>query len=248
MQQLLKKSSLVIAILSALCSEQAFSLMTTFDPQNFARALEILKTAKAQIEETKRAQEELVGTKRLIGNYKTEAQNFKNELLSWRTYYDKLDLLDPEHFSAMRWLGFERMGPQNHAPNAFKLLDDKLFGTNSDIKREDYTDVMQHRHYEREQIARNALLTGIVVAEKNKSNLNESKRRMVSATDKSIQASDLISLLKIQNELLSVMASELMQQRELQAQMLEFMTAHAANQYGTSRNEKPQKSTFKSSF
>jgi len=219
------------------------------DPLSYARAFEILKAAKTQIEETKRVQEELAGTKRLIGNFKEEAQNLRGELLNWRTYYDKIDTLDANEFSAMSWLGLDRTIPARNAPEAFRLIDDKLFKTNSpEIKREDYTDTMNTLKYEREKLARKSIVTGIVVAEKSKSNLNESKKKIIMATDKSIGASDLISVMKTQNEILGVIASELVQSRELQAQMLEFMTAHSANMYGTGRNDPPKKETFKSSF
>ena len=219
------------------------------DPLSYARALEILKAAKTQIEETKRVQEELAGTKRLIGNFREEAQNLRGELLNWRTYYDKIDTVDTNEFSAMNWLGLDRMMPTNNAPEAFRLIDDKLFKTNSpEIKREEYTDTMNTLKYEREKLARKSIVTGIVVAEKSKSNLSESKKKIIMATDKSIGASDLISLMKTQNEMLGVIASELVQSRELQAQMLEFMTAHSANLYGTGRNDPPKKESFKSSF
>ena len=219
------------------------------DPLSFARALEILKAAKMQIDETKRVQEEIAGTKRLIGNFREQAQDLRGELLNWRRYYDKIDTLDANEFSAMNWLGLDRTISTSNAPEAFRLIDDKLFRTNSlEIKREDYTDTMNTLKYEREKLARKSIVTGIVVAEKSKSNLSESKKKIIMITDKSIGASDLISLMKAQNEMLGVIASELVQSRELQAQMLEFMTAHSANLYGTGRNDLPKKESFNSSF
>lgn len=240
---------LMTTILCFIVESGVCGVLSTHDPLNYARALEILKAAKTQIEETRQLKEEISGTKRIIGNFREEAQNFKSEMLNWRTYYDKIDTLDANEFSAMNWLGLNRAAPISNPPEAFRLVDDKLFRTNGpQIKREEYTDVMNLMKYEREKVARNSIVTGIVVAEKSKSNLSDSKKKIVMVTDKSIGASDLISVMKAQNEMLGVIASELVQSRELQAQMLEFMTAHSANMYGTGRNDPPKKHTFKSSF
>ena len=241
--------TLIIIFLCLTTKTGVCGVGTIHDPLSYARAFEILKAAKVQIDETKRVQEELAGTKRLIGNFREEAQNLRGEMLNWRTYYDKIDTLDANEFSAMSWLGLDRAIPTSNAPEAFRLIDDKLFKTNSpEIRREDYTDTMNTLKYEREKLARKSIVTGIVIAEKSKSNLSDSKRKIIAATDKSIGASDLISIMKTQNEILGVIASELVQSRELQAQMLEFMTAHSANSYGTGRNEPPKKDTFRSSF
>lgn len=247
---MIRKSIQYLMLVGLILSNQAFCVGgMVHDPTNYARAFEILKAAKQQIEETKRVQEELLSTKNLIGNFKQEASELRNEFLNWRTYYDKIDTLDANDFSLMSWLGLDRFHPKNNAPEAFRLVDDKLFRSHaSQVDKENYNDVINRMQYEREKVARNSIVTGIVVAEKSKSNLGESKKKIVSATDKSINGSDLTTILKAQNELLGVIASELIQQRELQAQMLEFMTAHASNQYGTSKNEPPKKSTFKSSF
>jgi anion-transporting ArsA/GET3 family ATPase len=212
------------------------SFGTTFhDPLNYARALEILKTAKAQFEEIKRmyselgrVHDELANTKRLIGNFPQGAENIMHELSNWRTYYDQIDTLDVDHFSAMDWLKLDDRLPSSNPVHAFNTVKVKLF--------EGKTEQME---FDRQQLSRNSITSGIVVAEANKNSLAEAKKKIVATTDSSIKANDLLSAIKDQNKMLGVIASEMVQTRTIQAQQLELLAAFFSQFEGTGNLTEP---------
>ena len=205
--------------------------VTSHDPLNYARAFEILKTAKAQFEEMKRVYDELSNTKRLIGNFQQEAESIMNELTNWRTYYDKIDTLDADNFSAMDWLRIDNRLPIANSVQAFDAIKIKLFNNKS-----------EQMEFDRQQMVRNSIVSGIVVSEANKKNLSESKKKIIATTDSSLGASDLLSAIKNQNKLLGIIASEMVQSRAIQAQQLELLSSFFSQFEGTGNLIAPSRS------
>jgi hypothetical protein len=150
----------------------------------------------------------------------------------------------------MSWMGLDRAAPSSHAPEAFRMIDDKLFGTNINVEENSdvYRDKVNLMSYDREQMARNTIITGILASEKSKNNLGTTKKKIINVTNKSLNADSLISVAQAQNEMLGIIAAELVQQRELQSQILELLTSHTALSHGMGRNEKPEKHKSKSVF
>ena len=241
------KNKMIVAVALMLTATAAYSVQPMHDAPSFARALEILKEAKKQVQgvmELKRQAEE---TNSRIGDLKNQAKNLGQELKHWQTYYDKIDTLDANDFSILNGLGLNK-DSLSRPQNTFSLIDNKLFKINPTASREEHSNAIHQMVHEREKIARSSLVTSLVLAEKNKSDVEGSKRKIVEVTAKSLNSQDLSSLIQAQTDMLAIVASELVMQRQLQAQILEFMSAHASNQYGTGRNDAPQKSNFKSSF
>jgi hypothetical protein len=207
------------------------SLAVTYhDPLSYSRAFEILKTAKSQFEEMKRVRDELASTKRLIGNFQQEAENIKSELTNWRNYYDKIDNLDLDNFSAMNWLNLDNRLAINNSVQAFNEIKLKLFEHKS-----------EQIEFARQHLVRNSIIAGVVTAEANKKSLSDAKNKIIITTNASLADHDLLSAIKNQNKLLGVIASEMVQSRAIQAQQLELLAAFFAQFEGTGRLTEPNK-------
>jgi hypothetical protein len=198
------------------------------DPLNYARAFEILKTAKSQFEEMKRVHDELASTKRLIGNFQQEVGQVKDELTNWRTYYDRIDTLDPEQFSAIKWL---RLDDRLPIVNSLQALED--------VKRKLFDNKSEQMEFDRQQMARNAIASGIVTSGSSKKSLGESKKKIIAVTDSALETADLLSAIKNQNKLLGIIASEMVQNRTIQAQQLELLAAFFSQFEGTGQLSDP---------
>jgi hypothetical protein len=207
--------------------------VTVFDPQNLAKSVEILKAAKSQFEQMKRVHAELSSAKKLLGDFSEDAQNKIAELTNWRNYYDYIDLLDVDQISAANFLGVDGKLPLNNTLDTFNAIQTKLFNNKA-----------EQMEFTRQQLARNAIVSGVVVSETNKKNLGETKKKIKTLTNNAIQASDLLSAIKNQNKLLSIIASELVQSRTIQAQQLELLAAFLSQLEGTGNLTVP-KATMK---
>lgn len=200
------------------------------DHLNYARAFEILKTAKSQFEEMKRVHDELSNTKRLIGTFQQETESIMNELTNWRTYYDKIDTLDADNFSAMTWLRLDNRLPIANSVQAFNDVKIKLFDNKS-----------EQMEFDRQQLARNSIVSGIIVSEANKKKLSEAKKKIIATSDSSLGSSDLLSAIKNQNKLLGIIAGEMVQSRAIQAQQLELLSSFFLQLEGTGKLIEPSR-------
>ncbi len=200
------------------------------DHLNYARAFEILKTAKSQFEEMKRVHDELSNTKRLIGTFQQETESIMNELTNWHTYYDKIDTLDADNFSAMTWLRLDNRLPIANSVQAFNDVKIKLFDNKS-----------EQMEFDRQQLARNSIVSGIIVSEANKKKLSEAKKKIIATSDSSLGSSDLLSAIKNQNKLLGIIASEMVQSRAIQAQQLELLSSFFLQLEGTGKLIEPSR-------
>ena len=200
------------------------------DHLNYARAFEILKTAKSQFEEMKRVHDELSNTKRLIGTFQQETESIMNELTNWHTYYDKIDTLDADNFSAMTWLRLDNRLPIANSVQAFNDVKIKLFDNKS-----------EQMEFDRQQLARNSIVSGIIVSEANKKKLTEAKKKIIATSDSSLGSSDLLSAIKNQNKLLGIIAGEMVQSRAIQAQQLELLSSFFLQLEGTGKLIEPSR-------
>lgn len=200
------------------------------DHLNYVRAFEILKTAKSQFEEMKRVHDELSNTKRLIGTFQQETESIMNELTNWHTYYDKIDTLDADNFSAMTWLRLDNRLPIANSVQAFNDVKIKLFDNKS-----------EQMEFDRQQLARNSIVSGIIVSEANKKKLSEAKKKIIATSDSSLGSSDLLSAIKNQNKLLGIIAGEMVQSRAIQAQQLELLSSFFLQLEGTGKLIEPSR-------
>jgi conjugal transfer/entry exclusion protein len=219
-------------------------VLTTYDPTTVIEVGKVLQETKKQVEQLKNVKKELEQTKSILGNFTGDAQSLKNSLLSWETYYDKIDYLDADSFSAFKWLGVDKLHPENYASDIFgyassfnskQALEDVKHQILDDEK---YPEEMQYR---RQELAHNSMASSIVVSNESKNNIAGAKKKLTDAMTKSIGASDLLNTLKAQNELLSVIASEAIQQREIQAQQLEMLASFFVRFEGSSKLTEPAK-------
>jgi hypothetical protein len=220
------------------------TLGSVHDPISYAELVKVLQETKNHIEETRRVHGELVQSKAIMGSFKEDKQILTNSLLNWETYYDKIDDLDPEHFSAFKWLGVDKLHPENYASDTFgyassfnskKALDDVKYQMFDD---EQHPERMQYR---RQDFARNSMATSVVVSNESKANIAGAKKKLSDATTKSVTASSSAEAMKSHNELLSIAVAELIQLRELQAQQLELLSSFFARFEGTSKIHDPSK-------
>ena len=197
----------------------------TSDPQTHAllklNKVEIIKNlqeAKKHTDQFIAIRKEMEGVKDAIGYFKGNVEGVKNELSSWKNYYDKIDAMDADNFSAFSWLGLDTINPGGYTPNttdAFNNVKNKLF------KNKD----SEQMEYDRQQIARNSISTGIVVSNENKSTLSDTKEKIYKTTEQSLNSVDVYDATIAQNKLLAIIASELTRLRELSAQQLEMQAS-----------------------
>lgn len=220
------------------------TLGSVHDPISYAELVKVLQETKNHIEETRRVHGELVQTKAIMGSFKEDGASLKNSLLNWQTYWDKIDDLDPEHFSAFKWLGVDKLHPENYASDTFgyassfnsrKALDDVKYQMFDDDKNP------AQMQYRRQDFARNSMATSVVVSNESKANIAGAKKKLSDATAKSVTASSSAEAMKSHNELLSIAVAELIQLRELQAQQLELLSSFFARFEGTSRINDPSR-------
>ena len=237
-------------IFSLIYGSSAFAVGATMhDPLSYERAFDILKTAKENVEAAKHMHEELKRTKAILGNFKEDGLNLREELTDWRNYYDNIDTLNADNFSAFRWLGVDKLHPDAYAPNTSGLLG-KNFNSQQafeDVKFQMFDDEKhpEELKYRRQELSQNSMATSVVISNESKKSLIDSKKKIMSLSDESISASDLLSAMKAQNKLLGVIASEMVQQRELQAQQLELIASFFAKFEGTGKLSDPAKRIHK---
>jgi len=220
------------------------NLGSVHDPISYAELVKVLQETKKHIEETKRVHGELAQAKAIMGSFKEDKQSLANSLLNWETYYDKIDDLDPEHFSAFKWLGVDKLHPENYASDTFgyassfnskKALDD--------VKTQMFEDDKNpaQMQYRRQELARNSMATSVVVSNESKANIAGAKKKLSDATTKAVTASSSADAMKSHNELLSILVAEVIQLREIQSQELELLSSFFARFEGTSRINDPSK-------
>ena len=214
------------------------------DPISYAELVKVLQETKNHIAETRRVHAELAQAKAIMGSFKEEKQSLTNSLRNWQTYYDKIDDLDPEHFSAFKWLGVDKLHPENYASDTFGYASSfdnkKAF---DDVK---YQMLDDERHpedmkYRRQELVRNSMATSVVVSNESKANIAGAKKKLSDATTKSVNAASSADAMKSHNELLSIAVAELIQLRELQAQQLELLSSFFVNFQGTGKLTDPSK-------
>ena len=196
-----------------------------------------LQEAKKHTEQFLAIKNEMKGVKDAIGYFKGDTKSLQNELSSWKTYYDRIDTMDADNFSAFSWLGLDTISPGGYTPNTtdaitsgvnssqvFNNVQNKLF------KNKD----SEQMEYDRQQITRNSISTGIVVSTENKNTLGDTKEKIYKTTSESLNSVDVYDATVAQNKLLAIIASELVRLRELSAQQLEMQASFFSQFEGTS--------------
>ena len=220
------------------------TLGSVHDPISYAELVKVLQETKNHIEETRRVHDELAQAKAIMGSFKEDKQSLTNSLLDWKTYYDKIDDLDPDHFSAFKWLGVDKLHPENYASDTFgyaSSFDNKK--ALDDVKHQMLDDEQhpEEMKYRRQELVRNSMATSVVVSNESKANIAGAKKKLNDATKKAVHASSSADAVKATNELLSVAVAELIQLRELQAQQLELLSSFFVNFQGTGKLSDPSK-------
>ena len=220
------------------------NLGSVHDPISYAELVKVLQETKNHIAETRRVHDELVQAKAIMGSFKEDKQSLTNSLLNWKTYYDKIDDLDPEHFSAFKWLGVDKLHPENYASDTFgyaSSFDNKK--ALDDVKHQMLDDEQhpEEMEYRRQELVRNSMAASVVVSSESKANIAGAKKKLSEATTKAVTASSSADAMKSHNELLSIAVAELIQIKELQAQQLELLSSFFVNFQGTGKLENPAK-------
>jgi hypothetical protein len=241
MRRIIKVLTITIALTPSIgfCGGQP-----VHDPVSYAELVKMLQETKKHIEETKRVHNELSQAKAIMGSFKEDKQSLTNSLLNWQTYYDKIDDLDPDHFSAFKWLGVDKLHPENYASDTFGYVSS--FNSKKaldDVKTQMFEDDKNpaQMQYRRQELVRNSMATSVVVSNESKANIVGAKKKLSDATTKAVTASSSADAMKSHNELLSIAVAELIQLRELQAQQLELLSSFFARFEGTSRINDPSK-------
>lgn len=226
---------------------QTHALLTTSNKlsiKSIGETVKALQEAKRQTEQAIEMRKQLMGMKNTIGQFKGTATSLKSDLLKWETYYTGIDTLDVDNFSAFNWLGLDSLDSSTYAPNTSNAIgsfnSDKAF---KDVKQKIFEDENhpEEMKYRRQELAHNSIATGVVISNQSKNTLTDSKEQITKVTQQAIYAQDLLEAMNAQNKLLAIIASEMVQQRELSAQQVEMLASFFARFEGTSKLTEPSK-------
>ena len=216
------------------------------DPMTFAEVVKVLQETKKHIEETRKVHNEISQTKAILGNFTEDGLSLKNSLLNWETYYDKIDDLDADTFSGFKWLGVDKLHPENYASDTFgyatSFNSKKAF---DDVKHQMLDDEQhpEEMRYRRQEFAHNSMAASVVIANESKNSVAGTKKKLTDAMAKSVGSSDLLNTMKAQNELLAILATQSTQQTEMMAQQLELLSSFFVSFQGTGKLSDPSKKT-----
>lgn len=253
------KKQVLIGLLSLTFTNTVFAgIAVVSDPtahghllSNKAEIINNLKEAKKHTDQLLSIKNEMISLKNSVGYFKGDATSIKNDLLNWKSYYDKIDTLDSDNFSAFNWLGLDGLTPGNYASNTTDFIKGKFNSEKAvkEVKLKIFDDGKhpEEMKYHRQELAHNSMAASIVVSNESKQSLSDSKKRIFNATSESLSAPDLTHTVKAQNKLLGIIASEMVQQRQLQAQQLEMIASFFSKFEGTAKLTEPSKRTNKKS-
>jgi hypothetical protein len=245
------KIAMMLGVVALVISHSTFAGFVS-DPQthnhlmlNKAEIIKNLQEAKKHTDQLLAIKNEMGGVKDSIGYFKGDANSLKNDLLSWKTYYDKIDTLDSDNFSAFNWLGLDSLSSDRYAPNTANTINSGINSNKAfnDVKNKMFDDEKhpEEMKYRRQELAHNSMAASVVISNESKNTLSDSKQQIYKATEQSLSAKDLYDATIAQNKLLGIIASEMVQQRELQAQQLEMLASFAVRFEGTSKLTEPSR-------
>ena len=219
----------LLGSLALLLSFNSFSLNYVVDQANIANTAKILSEAKAQLEQLKAMQYQLQDVKSLLGTHAPDLNSLSAQ--QWLKTLDGYTSINIDGLSALNSLGYKQFSTNyNDIQTATEFLKNQLYPKS--FESASFTERGQARRA-RIDSARTSTISGVALSAKHKHRLANSQKEITTLAIEGKKASDVLSAMRANNQLLSIMASEMIQQREIMAHLMEMIATHYASQDGT---------------
>jgi len=203
--------------------------MFVIDNANIANTGKLLKEAEAQIAQLKSLKDELQNVQSLLGSSVPDLDSLSAK--SWLQTIQGYTSINIDSLSTLNKLGYQNLSTDyNDIQKAVGFLKNEFYPKN--FESATFDERSQARKI-RVDAARISMVSGVAVAAKHKHRLTESQKEITNLSLEGKKSADVLSALRVNNQLLSVMASEIVQQREMMAHLLEMLATHYAAQDGT---------------
>ena len=234
----IKKTVYAVALTFAVASSPVFAGFggVVHDPQSLANAVSILNEAKAQVQELKNMQSNLQGVRGEMQSVKSILGDFRQDPMSaltrdWVSYLSSLSPVQTDKLSLLNTLGFKDSNSDYNDITKMKSFLNKAYFPSNSVNA-----TWEERNATRkvrEKATVDAVVSGIAMAAKSKHTLNASHEKIKAISYEGVNSADILSALKANNQLLSLIASEMVMDRELMSHYVEMMSAQFAAKMGS---------------
>lgn len=208
---------------------EASAVMVVTDPDAMVRFGSMILEARNQVQQLQGASNKLTNLNQILGNDNPRLAGIMNTANQWGAYLDGMSSLEADPLSVLNQLGYSRAGHNNYCSliEMGRFVSDKLYVPRSanneptPISNQLFDNIKQ----ERIVVLEKASVNGMAVSGKSKHELRQVQRKVAELGIEGTRTASVLEALITQNKLLSVIASELVQQREIQSQQLELLSA-----------------------
>jgi hypothetical protein len=231
-----KVSRFIIFILAVFRVQNAYCVTPVFDPTNEVHLLSILTESQKQMQQLQGMSGKLQELNQILGNSNPRLLAIANGASAWGEYLNKFSSIEADPLSFVNYLGYNRTGNTDYRSliEMGKFVSDKLFIPKSTPISYQKLDAIKE---ERNAALEKSSTYGFALSGRNKHELKQSQRKISELAVEGIRSPTVLEAMIVNNQLLSVIATELVQQRELLSQQLELISAVAA--HGTPLVAKP---------
>jgi len=225
-----KISQLIFLSCLVLCNTSAVAAgAIVFDATNAPRIASILVETKRQVTELKGMSGKMEALNSRLGGVLSTDTDRRSRLdtfaREWGTYIDGLSSPDADNLSLVKLLGYQNFGAENRLLDLNQFLSGKLYpSTHGDVS---YNQMENIKKFRTAAVERSSV-NGVALAGEKKHTLRNTQRKIAELGSESARAITIHDDLVVTNKLLSMIASELTQQREILSQQLELMSAVVA--------------------
>ncbi len=200
-----------------------------FDATNAARFASIAAEARRQVQELRGVSNKMESLNTRLGGLVAVDGDRRTRLdagaREWGTYIDGFGSIDAANLSLANMLGFRNFGSENRLLDLNRFLTDKLFpASDGNVSIAKMTEIKRFRNASVER----ASINGVALAGEKKHSLRGSQRKIAEIASEGVRSTTIHDDLVVTNKLLSLIANEMTQQRELMSQQLELISAVVA--------------------
>jgi len=205
-----------------------------FDATNAPRLASLVAETKRQLQEMRGMSEKMESLNSRLGGGVINANNserlsrLNSSAREWGVYLDSFCSPDADQLSILGLLEYRNFGSSNtnKLMEINQFLADKLYpSSQTEVSIEKLEEIKKFRNDALEKSS----LNGVALAGEKKHSLGTTQRKIAELGSNAIRSPTIHDDLVVTNQLLTVIATELTQQRELLSQQLELMSAVVAH-------------------
>lgn len=219
----------LISLLSSISSSVFAAGAIVFDATNAVRFGSMIIEARRQVQELKSVSTRMESLNSRLGGLIPTDEDRRSRLetsaRAWGTYIDGFGSVDADSLSLANMLGFQSFGSANRLSDLNRFLTDKLYpASDGNVSLNKMAEIKRFRNSSVERSSVN----GVALAGEKKHTLRQTQRKIAEIAGEGVRATTIHDDLVVTNKLLSLIANEMTQQRELMSQQLELIAAVVA--------------------